>query len=77
MLKCFIWKSNLFRIRNTLSQSMATMIYKIMILSLYDYCDIFYCGGVNHILRKLQVLQNRGGRIIAKVNIRTCATDIS
>lgn len=62
----------LSRIRNCLSKQTSLLLYKCMILPLFDYGDIFFCHSANKVLlNKLQTLQNSAVRIICKLEKRS------
>ncbi len=59
------------RVRRHLTLDTAKMLYNSLVLPLFDYCDMVI-GNLNKTnLRRLQKLQNRGGRIILKADSRT------
>lgn len=57
----------LCKIRSKLTKKAALDVYKVMILPLFDQGDVFYHGISQTSLKKLQVLQNRAIRIIARL----------
>ena len=69
--------TKLFRLRNMITENVATKIYKVMILPLMDYCDIIYASGTQGNLKKLKVLQNKALRIIGKMQKRTNTENIA
>ncbi len=59
------------RVRRHLTLDTAKMLHNSLVLPLFDYCDMVI-GNLNKTnLRRLQKLQNRGGRIILKADSRT------
>ena len=52
------------RLRHCLTFSIADMLYKTMILPIFDYCDTVWgtCGATKQ--RQLQILQNRAARVV-------------
>ena len=65
-----------FRLRPCLNEKLATKIYKVMILPVVDYGDTFYLSGYQNVLNRINLLQNRAIRIIAKINRRDHVTPI-
>lgn len=62
----------LSRIRNCLSKQTSLLLYKCMILPIFDYGDIFFSHSANKVLlNKLQTLQNSAIRIICKLDKRS------
>lgn len=62
----------LSRIRSCLSKKTSLMLYKCMILPVFDYGDIFFNNSANkNLLNKLQILQNSAIRIISKLPKRS------
>lgn len=62
----------LARIRNCLSKKTSVLLYKSMILPIFDYGDIFYTHSANKALfNKLQTLQNSAIRTICKLDKRS------
>ena len=57
------------RIRSTINKPTALMFYKTLILPHFDYGDILYDSLKQNDSRSLQVLQNRGLRIILRKDI--------
>ena len=55
------------RLRRSLSESVLNLIYRSLILPLFDYGDVIYSSTFKNHTDKLQKLQNRAGRIILKV----------
>ena len=55
------------RLRRSWSESVLNLIYRYLILPLFDYGDIIYSSTFKKHTDKLQKLQNRAGRIILKV----------
>ena len=55
------------RLRRSLSETVLNLIYRSLILPLFDYGDIIYSSTFMKYTDKLQKLQNRAGRIILKV----------
>lgn len=55
------------RIRPSITNKIATQLYKCMILPIMDYADIFYHNKNSVLLKKLQIIQNRCIRIISKL----------
>ena len=53
------------------SQSTAIQIYNALIQPHLDYCSPVWDGFSNKLSDKLQKLQNRAARVIAKVNYET------
>ena len=62
--------SMFFKLRPCLTEKLAVKIYKIMILPVIDYGDIFYASGYQNVLNKIDLLQNRAVRMIGKLNKR-------
>ena len=54
----------LSRMRRYLTTRASEMVYKMMILPVFDYADIFYEACPKHLLSKLQRMQNRALRCI-------------
>lgn len=64
--------SKLSKIHNSLTQKTALLLYKAMILPLYDNGDLFYHFACQKsLLQRLQTLQNNAVRIICKLPKRT------
>lgn len=62
----------LSRIRSCLSKKTSLMLYKCMILPVFDYGDIFFHHSANKLLlKKLQTIQNSAIRIISKLPKRS------
>ena len=59
------------RIRPFVSQSIAIQIYNALIQPHLDYCSSLWDGLSNQLSDKLQKLQNRAVRVIAKANYET------
>ena len=66
----------LFKLRNAVTEKIALRIYKVMILPLFDYNDVVFSSGNISSLKKLDVLQNKGMRIIGRLNKRTNTNNI-
>ena len=58
----------LARLRYFINETNLNLIYKAIILPLFDYADILIDSCDKKYIKKLQTLQNRAGRIIMKVN---------
>ena len=58
----------LARLRYFINESNLNVIYKAIILPLFDYADIILDSSANKYIKQLQTLQNRAGRIIMKTN---------
>ncbi len=63
------------RIRHIIDRETAVMLYKTLILPIYDYCDFLYYPLGTTAANSLQVLQNTALRNIIRAEPRT-ATDI-
>lgn len=62
----------LARLRNCLSKQTSLLLYKCMILPIFDYGDIFFnYSTTKALLNKLQTLQNPAVRIICKLEKRS------
>ena len=68
MQKARISVNYLARFRYFINESNLNVIYKAIILSLFDYADIILDSSANKYTKQLQTLQNRAGRIIMKTN---------
>lgn len=68
--------SILSRIRSAITQSTALMLYKSMILTLFDYGSLFYRGVNISLINKLQVYQNKAIRIICLLPKRQNTDDL-
>ena len=58
----------LARLRYFINESNLNLIYKAIILPLFDYADIILGSSDKKHLKRLQSLQNRAGKIIMKIN---------
>lgn len=66
---------NLSRIRNCVTKQTALLLYKSMIVPLYDYGDVFFSNSCKKdLLKKLQTLQNYAVRTINRMPTRTNTT---
>ena len=66
----------LSRSRKFISADTSPMLYKSLVVSLFDYCDTVYQVMLAKDLAHLQVLQNKACRIILKQNRFSHATDL-
>ena len=58
---------NLYKIRNFISESTATLIVNAFICSKIDYCNTLLYGCPNYVIQKLQNIQNSSVRLIKKL----------
>lgn len=58
------------KIRPKLTETAAIMVYKSMILPLFDIGNVFYIGACQQSLSRLRVLQNKALRIIFRIDPR-------
>ena len=56
------------RLRHYLNETSLTLIYRSIILPLFDYADVVYDSCNNRYSNQLQKLQNRAGRIILRIS---------
>lgn len=59
--------SQLSRIRSSITKGTALTLYKSMILTLFDYGSLFYSNTNASLISRLQILQNKGIRIICNL----------
>lgn len=57
----------LCKIRSKVTMKVAADVYKAMILHLFDVGDVFYHGATQTMLNKIESLQNRAIRVVAKM----------
>ena len=71
------YKANLLaKIRKYLTEDVALMIYKSMILPYFDYGDVIYNSAGQEGLDKLQRLQNRCLKICKRLNVKFSTNDL-
>jgi hypothetical protein len=64
------------RVRHYIDRDLCLMLYNVLVLPLFDYCDVVYSNCNTTEIIKLQRLQNRAAKLILQVPLDTSTHEV-